>query len=294
MNKVQYAVFPVAGLGSRFLPFTKSNPKEMLPIVDKPLIHFAVEEAINAGIENLIFISSSTKQAVENYFDTNFELEARLQESGKTGLSNMVHSIVPESVNCVYVRQHEPLGLGDAVLCAKQLVSDQPFVVILADDLVNSSPVGCVQQMTQYFAESQSSVIALGDVKKGEIDKYGIVELATQDEPVSLIKSIIEKPEVGTTDSTLAVIGRYLFTPKIFEFIESSEKNKQGEIDLSSAIQALSQHEKVYGLRYQGERYDCGSAQGYLRATVHYALEREDLRDEFYQYLRETIKKHDL
>ena len=284
MVKVTKAVFPVAGLGTRFLPATKANPKEMLPIVDKPLIQYAAEEAIAAGITELIFVTGRNKRAIADHFDKAYELEIELQKKEKAKMLEAVHNIVPPEVTCVYIRQSEPLGLGHAVLCAKQVVSNDPFAVILADDLI-SSRKGVVQQMTEQYDEYGRSVIGVQEVADEETSKYGIVAVDDDHKALTRISGIVEKPRPEDAPSNLAVIGRYILTPRIFELLEQVRPGAGGEIQLTDAIAALLKEEAVYAYRFEGKRYDCGSKLGYLKANIEFGLEHPELGDAFREYL---------
>lgn len=288
-NKVTTAVFPVAGMGTRFLPVTKSAPKEMLPIVDKPLIQYVVEEAVAAGIDQLVLVTSYSKHAVEDYFDTNFELETRLAEKGKTDMLDMVHNIVPKNVDIVYVRQHAPLGLGHAVLCAKKVVGDEPFAVLLADDIIDCGETYCLENMVRYYNETGASVLAVEEVPQSETDKYGVVSLATDPSVPHQLDAIVEKPDPKDAPSNLAVIGRYVLSPRIFELLESTESGVGGEIQLTDAIAKLMQEQPVAAYQFEGVRYDCGSKLGFLKATISYALKRTDLSASFKQYLQDSV-----
>jgi UTP--glucose-1-phosphate uridylyltransferase len=287
--KITKAVFPVAGLGTRFLPATKANPKEMLPIVDKPLIQYAVEEAIAAGISELIFVTSSSKRAIEDHFDSSFDLESNLIERGQFELLEIVRSILPDGVTCAYVRQKSPRGLGHAVLCAKQLVFNEPFAVLLADDLIDGGGMSCLSQMTDVFAQKKSSVIAVQQIARSETRKYGVVDVAS-DQPVALISGIVEKPAPELAPSTLGVVGRYILTPGIFTFLEQTAQGSGGEIQLTDAIAALLKNETAYALQFKGTRYDCGSKLGYLRATIAYALKHPELAEDFKRCLQDVTE----
>lgn len=287
--KVLKAVFPVAGMGTRFLPATKANPKEMLPIVDKPLIQYAVEEAIAAGIKEMIFVTSSAKRAIEDHFDKNYELECELEKKGKTELLELVRNILPTGVSCAYVRQPEALGLGHAVLCARPLIGDEPFAVILADDLIDGSGLGAMAEMTQAYKSHRCSLLGVEEVSAEDTDKYGIVKTSVMDERLSRVERIVEKPKPVDAPSTLAVVGRYVLAPRIFDFLEKTERGAGGEIQLTDAIAALLQEEQVLAYRFSGRRYDCGSKLGYLEATVEYALKHPELSDEFRQYLKNNF-----
>ena len=286
-KKVKKAVFPVAGLGTRFLPATKANPKEMLTVVDKPLIQYAAEEAVNAGIEELIFVTSSSKRAIEDHFDKNYELEAELEKKGKTELLKIVREVVPANVTCVYVRQPEALGLGHAVLCAKPVVGDDPFAVILADDLINCDGNGVLAQMLSVFNDRQCSLLGVEEVPPEETEKYGIVDPEESDGRITHVRNIVEKPAPDVARSNLAVVGRYVLTAAIFKHLETIPRGAGGEIQLTDAIEKLLHEEQVLAYRFEGKRYDCGSKLGYLQATVEYALQHPELRDEFIAYLEE-------
>ena len=285
MSLIKKAVFPVAGLGTRFLPATKANPKEMMPVVDKPLIQYAVEEAIEAGITEMIFVTSSAKRAIEDHFDKNYEMEAELEKKGKHELLALLRGIVPKGVSCVYIRQPEALGLGHAVLCAKPVVGNEPFAVLLADDLIDGHDRGVVRQMVNLYGEYHCSILGVEEVPASDTDKYGIVSTGNDDGEVANITNIIEKPKPVQAPSNLAVVGRYLLTPRIFDFLERTHKGSGGEIQLTDAIAELLAEEKVLAYRFKGKRYDCGSKLGYLQATVEYALKHPDLKDAFAAYL---------
>jgi len=276
-------------MGTRFLPATKANPKEMLPIVDKPLIQYAVEEAIAAGIKEMIFVTSSAKRAIEDHFDKNYELECELEKKGKTELLELVRNILPTGVSCAYVRQPEALGLGHAVLCARPLIGDEPFAVILADDLIDGSGLGAMAEMTQAYKSHRCSLLGVEEVSAEDTDKYGIVKTSVMDERLSRVERIVEKPKPVDAPSTLAVVGRYVLAPRIFDFLEKTERGAGGEIQLTDAIAALLQEEQVLAYRFSGRRYDCGSKLGYLEATVEYALKHPELSDEFRQYLKNNF-----
>lgn len=287
---IRKAVFPVAGLGTRFLPATKASPKEMLPIVDKPLIQYAAEEAVAAGIEQLIFVTSGSKGAIENHFDKNQELENELEQRAKYDLLAMAKNIVPEGVSCIYIRQPEALGLGHAVLCAKPVVGDEPFAVMLADDLINGDESPCLSQMVEIYEKQSTSVIAVEKISQKDTEKYGIIEPEDLYEGVLKINSIIEKPSPEQAPSNLGVVGRYLFTPKIFNYLENLGKGAGGEIQLTDAIAKLLVEEQILACQFKGTRYDCGSKLGYLIATVDYALQHPNLSEGFKTHLR-NVKK---
>jgi UTP--glucose-1-phosphate uridylyltransferase len=288
-TKVTKAVFPVAGLGTRFLPATKASPKEMLTVVDKPLIQNAVEEAVAAGVTELIFVTGRSKRAIEDHFDKAYELEAELAAKGKNKLLKEVRSILPEGVQCVYVRQAEALGLGHAVLCARNLVGDEPFAVILADDLIDAK-VPVMKQMTDLYEERGASILAVQTVDREETASYGIVSADAPKEKVSRISGIVEKPKPADAPSTLAVVGRYVLSPRIFDYLASTRPGAGREIQLTDAIGRLLRDEEVLAYQFAGTRYDCGNKLGYLQATVEFALKHAELADDFRQFLQDRAK----
>ena len=292
MDKITKAVFPVAGLGTRFLPATKASPKEMLPVVDKPLIQYAVEEAIEAGITELIFVTSSTKRAIEDHFDKSYELESELEKKNKADALNLVQNIVPKGVSCVYVRQAEALGLGHAVLCAKPAIGNKPFAVILPDDLIDGEGSGVMSQMVGAYETWGCSQLGVEEVPKEDVEKYGIVNIK-KDVPGNkpLVDNIVEKPRPEKATSNLAVVGRYILSAKIFSLLEATKKGAGGEIQLTDAISTLLSYEHVMAYAFSGKRYDCGSKLGYLKATVEFGLKHDHLGDAFSKYL-ETLYKH--
>jgi UTP--glucose-1-phosphate uridylyltransferase len=288
---VKAVVFPVAGRGTRFLPVTKASPKEMLPIVDKPLIQYAVDEALSAGADTLIFITGSSKRAIEDHFDSNPELEAVLQAQGKKDLLDTLRGILPSWASCVYIRQPAPLGLGHAVLCARPVVGNAPFMVHLADDLIDAK-TPCLKQMAEVFEKHQVSVLGVQNVPKQDTDKYGIVSLERSIGPrLGKMSHIVEKPKPDKAASTLAVVGRYLLTGSIFEDLAKIGKGAGGEIQLTDGIARLMQREAVYTYEFEGKRYDCGSKLGYLQATVEYGLKHPSLGAEFADYLRGIVRQ---
>jgi UTP--glucose-1-phosphate uridylyltransferase len=289
MPTIRTAVFPVAGRGTRFLPATKASPKEMLPIVDKPLIQYAVEEALAAGAERLVFITGSSKRAIEDHFDTDAELERQLSESGKRDLLALVQGIVPAGVTCLYVRQGVPLGLGHAVLCAKPAVGNEPFFVHLADDLIYSE-VPCLKQMREHFERHGKSVLGVETVPHDQTGSYGIVAVQN-DAGAQRVTKIVEKPRPEDAPSNLAVVGRYILTPAIFDKLEKTQRGAGGEIQLTDGIASLLSDEAVHVLAFQGIRYDCGSKIGYLRATVEYGLRHPDLGERFKAYLQSVWER---
>ena len=289
MTSIRKAVFPVAGLGSRFLPATKAQPKEMLPIVDKPLIQYAVEEAVEAGITEMIFITGRNKRAIEDHFDKAYELEAELEAAGKQQLLDMVREVIPKSVNCMYIHQPQALGLGHAVLCARPIVGDHPFAVLLADDFMQGEPgtVGVMAQMTAQFKREQCSLLGVQDVPRENTRQYGIVSTEAFAERLEKIKGIVEKPAPEKAPSTLAVVGRYILTPRIFTCLEKIGKGAGGEIQLTDGIEALMQYETVLAYRYQGRRFDCGSKLGYLQAAVEIGLQHAETGAAFAEWLKQ-------
>jgi UTP--glucose-1-phosphate uridylyltransferase len=285
MNKVTKAVFPVAGMGTRFLPATKASPKEMLPIVDKPLIQYAVEEAVDAGISDMIFITGRGKRAIEDHFDKAFELESELEQRNQKQLLQIVRSIIPKNVTCTYLRQSQALGLGHAVLCALPVVGDAPFAIVLADDLIDASP-NALKQMTGVFERRGRSVIAVQNVPRAETRRYGIVKVAGRSASPHRIVGIVEKPEPSAAPSTLGVVGRYILTPRVFHHLQRAKPGAGGEIQLTDGIAGLLDEEDVFAHEFQGVRYDCGSKIGYLQANVEYALKHPEVKGEFRNYLR--------
>jgi UTP--glucose-1-phosphate uridylyltransferase len=286
-RSIKKAVFPVAGLGSRFLPATKAQPKEMLPIVDKPLIQYAIEEAVEAGITEMIFITGRNKRAIEDHFDKAYELEAELEAAGKQQLLEMVRGVIPKNVNCMYIRQPMALGLGHAVLCAKPIVGDDAFAVLLADDFMQGERdgPGVMAQMTATFAREQSSLLGVQDVPRAHTKQYGIVSTDPFAERLEKVGAIVEKPAPELAPSTLAVVGRYVLTPRIFSCLEKIGKGAGGEIQLTDGIEALMQYETVLAYRYQGRRFDCGSKLGYLQASVEIGLQHAETGAAFADWL---------
>jgi len=284
MKKITKAVFPVAGMGTRFLPATKASPKEMMPIVDKPLIQFAVEEAIAAGITDMIFVTGRSKRSIEDHFDKAYELESELEIRGKTDTLAFVRKLLPKEINCIYIRQAEALGLGHAILCAKPVVGDDPFAVLLADDLLDGEPP-VIKQMVDAYDYYQSSVLGVQEVPRAETGSYGIVAARPLAERIEQISGIVEKPQPADAPSTLAVVGRYILTPRIFHYLEHVKPGKGGEIQLTDGIAALLAEQQVLAYRYLGTRYDCGSKLGYLQATVEFGLRHGEVGQDFATYL---------
>jgi UTP--glucose-1-phosphate uridylyltransferase len=285
-ENIKAAVFPVAGRGTRFLPATKASPKEMLPIVDKPLIQYAVEEALDAGATKLVFVTGSSKRAIEDHFDTDLELEKALSEAGKDDLVSLIRNIVPKGVSCIYIRQGEPLGLGHAVLCARPAVGNEPFYVHLADDLIDGDPP-CLTQMAAEHARHGGSVIAVETIPPEDTSSYGIVAIDTAND--DRITKIVEKPSPDKAPSNLAVVGRYLLDPAIFDKLETTGRGAGGEIQLTDAIADLLADKAVHAYAFSGDRYDCGSKVGYLKATVAYGLNHPETGAAFKAHLKEIL-----
>ena len=288
--KINKAVFPVAGLGSRTLPATKVLAKEMLTLVDRPIIQHAVEEALSAGINELIFVTAETKRIIRDHFQPNKRLERELEQQGKQELLELVKNIPPPDTACHYVIQHEPLGLGHAVLCARPLLGDEPFAVILPDDLIYHATSTCLQQMMEIYREKNANVVAVENVAREQVSRYGIVETHNGADSMKKMKSIVEKPAPDKAPSTLAVVGRYIFTPGIMPLLETTPRGAGNEIQLTDAIATLLGKEDVYLCEFQGLRYDCGSILGLMKANVDYALRHETIGAEFHSYLNDLIK----
>ena len=288
MTRIKTAVFPVAGRGTRFLPATKASPKEMLPIVDKPLIQYAAEEALAAGVDKLVFITGASKRAIEDHFDTDHELEKELEMQGKQDLLDAVRGIVPSYASCIFIRQPAPLGLGHAVLCSRPAVGDEPFFVHLADDLIDA-PEACLKQMARVFSEHEASILGVETVSPRDTDKYGIVASHPVGERLSRVEKIVEKPKPADAPSNLAVVGRYLLTPAVYDKLQTTGRGAGGEIQLTDGIAALLGEETVYAYAFEGRRYDCGSKLGYLEATVEFGLRHEHLGDRFANYLAQLV-----
>jgi UTP--glucose-1-phosphate uridylyltransferase len=285
--RVRKAVFPAAGLGTRFLPATKAQPKEMLPLVDKPIIQYVIEEAVAAGITTIIIVTGRGKNAIEDHFDVSYELERLLEERGKTDLLEQVRAI-SNLINVSYVRQGETLGLGHAVLMARDLVGDEPFAVMLGDDIIDS-PVPCMKQMIDVFQRHGGPVVAVHQVPADEISAYGVIdgEVSPESERVYRVRDMVEKPPPGSAPSDLAIIGRYVLTPDIFPALEATERDGGGEIQLTNGLRALLRQRALYGYRFEGRRHDAGNKLGFLKATAYFALRRPDLAEAFKQYLRD-------
>lgn len=287
--KVRKAVFPVAGLGTRFLPATKAMAKEMLPVVDKPLIQYAVEEAFDAGINEIIFVTGATKRAIENHFDHSCEMEQLLYSKGKEMELKMVHSLVPETGTIIYTRQNQPLGLGHAIWCARNIVGNEPFAVLLADDLIKSErPV--IGQMIEQFNRLQSSIVSVVEVRPEDTSKYGVLDAAPPVDRITKIRGLVEKPKSGEAPSNLAIIGRYILTPEIFDILEGKEVGTHGEIQITDAMARLLATQDIYGYQYEGTRFDCGNKAGFQMANLSFSLDRPDMREQLVPYIRELMK----
>ncbi|NNU77914.1 UTP--glucose-1-phosphate uridylyltransferase GalU [Clostridium estertheticum] len=289
--RVKKAIIPAAGLGTRFLPATKAQPKEMLPIVDKPTIQYIIEEAVAAGIEEILIITGRNKRAIEDHFDKSVELEYQLQKNGKDEVLKMVQNI-SNLANIYYIRQKEPKGLGHAISCAKTFVGNEPFAVMLGDDVVDSE-VPCLKQLIDCYSKYETSIIGVQEVPESEVSKYGIVDGISVEDRVYKVKDVIEKPKASEAPSNIAILGRYIITPRIFDILENTKPGKGGEIQLTDALKTLISEEDMYAYNFEGRRYDVGDKEGFLEATVEYALKRDDLKETFMKYLL-TIKDNDM
>ncbi|MEW9094108.1 MAG: UTP--glucose-1-phosphate uridylyltransferase GalU [Clostridiaceae bacterium] len=286
--RVKKAVIPAAGLGTRFLPATKAQPKEMLPIVDKPTIQYIIEEAVASGIEEILIITGRNKRAIEDHFDKSVELEKELEDHNKEELLSMVKDI-SNMVNIYYIRQKEPRGLGHAISCAKTFVGDEPFAVMLGDDIVDST-TPCLKQLIDCYDEYKTTILGVQEVPQEDVSKYGIVKGLHIEDRVHKVKDLVEKPNMEEAPSSIAILGRYIITPKIFNILENTKPGKNGEIQLTDALKTLIKDEAMYAYIFEGKRYDVGDKLGFLQATVEFALKREDLRDGFMNYLTQVIK----
>lgn len=287
--KIKKAVFPVAGLGTRFLPATKAMAKEMLPVVDKPMIQYAVEEAFEAGIEQIIFVTGRGKKALEDHFDRSFELERTLELKQKDELLRQIQGLVPKTGTIIYTRQNEPLGLGHAIWCARDIVGDEPFAVLLADDLVKSEGKSVLSQMVDTFDRLRASIAAIMEVDTHQTDKYGILDAEPLEDHVVKIKDMIEKPDPSEAPSNFAIMGRYILTPRIFDFLGKKEKGAGGEIQLTDAMKGLLEHQPIFGYQFKGERFDCGDKAGFQMANIAYAMDHPDIREKLLDYIRNSI-----
>ena len=287
--KIKKAVFPVAGLGTRFIPATKAMAKEMLPVVDKPIIQYAVEEAFAAGIEHIVFVTGRGKKALEDHFDRSFEIEHTLKEKGKDDLLKQIQELVPTTGTIIYTRQNQPLGLGHAIWCARDIVGDEPFAVLLADDLIQTDkPV--LSEMVKKFDRLRASMAAVMEVDKDQTDKYGIIDAKQVENDIVRINDMVEKPKPEEAPSNLAIIGRYILTPKIFEYLGKGKKGAGGEIQLTDAMKTLLKEQPVYGYKFEGKRFDCGDKVGFQMANLAFALERPDMRDKLIKFIKEVQK----
>jgi len=287
MNQIKKAVFPVAGMGTRFLPATKANPKEMLPVVDKPLIQYAAQEAVAAGVDTLIFVTGRNKRSIEDHFDTAYELERELEAKGKQDMLAVLDDILPSHVKCVFIRQSRALGLGHAVLCARPVVNNEPFAVILADDLINFADQPCLSQMVDQFDYQHCSILGTETVPMEDVSSYGIVAGNEVKPGLMEVTGIVEKPAVDKAPSNTAVVGRYILTPRIFDLLERTKKGAGNEIQLTDAIAELLKEQRVLSYNFRGRRFDCGSKLGYLKAQVEFALEHDEVGKEFSAFLQE-------
>ena len=288
--KIRKAVIPAAGLGTRFLPATKAQPKEMLPIVDKPTLQYIIEECIESGIEEILIITGRNKKSIEDHFDRSIELEMELEKSGKQEMLKMVKNI-SNMVKIYFIRQKEPKGLGHAIHCARTFVGNEPFAILLGDDIVYNEKKPCLKQMLECYGEYKTSILGVQKVPRENINKYGIVETKHIEDRVYKVKGLMEKPNIDQTNSDIAILGRYIVTPKIFEILENLEPGKGGEIQLTDALLKLSKEEAIYAYIFEGKRYDVGDKLGFLQATVEYALRRDELKNDFLKYLKEIIKE---
>ncbi|MBU0464632.1 MAG: UTP--glucose-1-phosphate uridylyltransferase GalU [Proteobacteria bacterium] len=287
--KIKKAVFPVAGLGTRFIPATKAMAKEMLPVVDKPIIQYAVEEAFAAGIEQIIFVTGRGKKALEDHFDRSYEIEHVLKQKGKDDLLMQIQELVPKTGTIIYTRQHEPLGLGHAIWCARDIVGDEPFAVLLADDLIQTDkPV--LSEMVKIFDRLRASMAAVMEIEKDQTDKYGILDAQELEKDIFKINDMVEKPKPEEAPSNLAIVGRYILTPKIFEYLGKKEKGAGGEIQLTDAMKTLLKEQPIYGYKFNGQRFDCGDKVGFQMANLAFALERPDMRDRLIKFIRKIQK----
>lgn len=287
---VKKAIIPAAGLGTRFLPATKSQPKEMLPIVDKPTLQYIIEEAINSGIEEILIITGRNKKSIEDHFDKSVELELELQQKGKTEMLEMVQEI-SNMVNIHYIRQKEPKGLGHAIHCAKSFIGDEPFAVLLGDDIVDSD-TPCLKQLIDAYDEYKTSILGVQEVAREDTNKYGILDCKYIEDRVYKVKDMVEKPNVGEAPSNIAILGRYIITPAIFEILENQAPGKGGEIQLTDALKTLASHEAIYAYNFEGRRYDVGDKLGFLEATIDFALKRDNLKDGLMNYMQNIVKEN--
>lgn len=296
-QRIRKAIIPAAGLGTRFLPATKAQPKEMLPIVDKPTLQYIIEEAVESGIEEILIVTGKGKKSIEDHFDRSIELELELEKKGKTEMLKMVQDI-SNMVDVYFIRQKEPKGLGHAIYCARSFVGDEPFAILLGDDIVDND-VPCLKQLIGAYDEYKTSILGVQEVAKENTDKYGILDVKHIEDRVYKVKDMVEKPKVEEAPSNIAILGRYIITPAIFEILENQEPGKGGEIQLTDALKTLGEHEAIYAYNFEGKRYDVGDKLGFLKATVDFALKRDDLKEDFIEFLKsksednEEIKQFD-
>ncbi len=287
-KRVRKAIIPAAGLGTRFLPATKSQPKEMLPIVDKPTLQYIIEEAVNSGIEEILIVTGRSKKSIEDHFDRSIELELELEQKGKLDMLKIVQDI-SNMVDIYFIRQKEPKGLGHAIYCAKSFVGDEPFAVLLGDDIVDSEKP-CLKQLIGAYDEYNTSILGVQEVAKENTDKYGILDVKHIEDRVYKVNDMVEKPKVEEAPSNIAILGRYIITPAIFEILENQKPGKGGEIQLTDALKTLGEHEAIYAYNFEGKRYDVGDKLGFLKATVDYALKRPELKSDFIEFLKEKVR----
>ncbi|WP_338627178.1 UTP--glucose-1-phosphate uridylyltransferase GalU [Clostridium baratii] len=292
-QKIRKAIIPAAGLGTRFLPATKAQPKEMLPIVDKPTIQYIIEEAIDSGIEEILIITGRNKKCIEDHFDRSVELELELAKAGKDKMLEMVHDI-SNMVNIYYIRQKEPKGLGHAIHCAKAFVGDEPFAILLGDDVVYNEEKPCLKQLIDCYDEYKTSILGVQTVPEENVSKYGIVDGINIEDRVCKVRGLVEKPKKEEAPTNVAILGRYIVTPRIFEILENTKPGKGNEIQLTDALLELIKHEAMYAYNFEGRRYDVGDKLGFLEATIEYALRRDDLKDSFIEYLNKIIDKKEV
>ena len=292
-QKIRKAIIPAAGLGTRFLPATKAQPKEMLPIVDKPTIQYIIEEAIDSGIEEILIITGRNKKCIEDHFDRSVELELELAKAGKDEMLEMVHDI-SNMVNIHYIRQKEPKGLGHAIHCAKAFVGDEPFAILLGDDVVYNEEKPCLKQLIDCYDEYKTSILGVQTVPEENVSKYGIVDGIKIEDRVCKVRGLVEKPKKEEAPTNVAILGRYIVTPRIFEILENTKPRKGNEIQLTDALLELIKHEAMYAYNFEGRRYDVGDKLGFLEATIEYALRRDDLKDNFVEYLNKIIDKKEV
>ena len=290
-KKIRKAIIPAAGLGTRFLPATKAQPKEMLPIVDKPTLQYIIEECVASGIEEILIITGRNKKSIEDHFDKSVELELELEQKGKVELLEIVQNI-SNMINIHYIRQKEPKGLGDAIYCARHFIGDEPFAVMLGDDIVDSK-VPCLKQLISTYEEYRTTILGVQTVDEEDTDKYGIIKGKFIEDRVYKVKDLVEKPEPGKAPSNIAILGRYIITPEIFDILEYLPAGKNGEVQLTDALRELANKEAMYAYDFEGTRYDVGDKLGFLKATVDFALKREHLQDDFIKYLKEVCDKFD-